>query len=302
MSADVRVAAEGAAGGIAQLLTFNDAGGSRIVTVYRNNQSGAIALQYGGTAFSTSGNLPLNQWTTLTLQTIARGNSASTVRVLLNGAQIYSSTTASLAATGAKTIMLGATSASKGYTVLADDVTARRGTAGPALDPSKKLLIADYLNRRLLITDFAGRVVWQFQNPTGNVSYTAGPIGVKWLPGNKILATFGTGEVGVIDVATKTWDWQTKGFGGIAFSSPYDAELLPDGNLAVALRLNDGGRVTVYNRATGLVHLEPQPLERPQRPLSDPGGEPQHAISRRCWSAAGARSGRSRTTHPGPRP
>ena len=253
-SAHVRVAAEGAAGGIAQLLTFNDAGGSRLVTVYRNNQSGGrLALQYGGGTFTTTGTLPLDQWATLTLQTITRGPGASTVRVLLDGAQIYSSNTATLAATGVKTIMLGATSASKGYTFLADDVTARRGTAGPAPDPRYKLLIADYLNRRLLITDFAGRVVWQFQNPTGNASYTAGPIGVKWLPNNKILATFGTGEVGVIDVATKTWDWQTKGFGGVAFSSPYDAELLPDGRLAVALRLNDGGRVTVYDRSTGLV-------------------------------------------------
>ena len=74
---------------------------------------------------------------------------------------------------------------------------------------------------------------------------------MRWLPGNRILATFGTGEVGVIDVATKTWVWKVWGFTGDDFQSPYDAELLPDGNLAVALRFNNGGRISVYNLATG---------------------------------------------------
>jgi hypothetical protein len=117
------------------------------------------------------------------------------------------------------------------------------------------------LNKRLVITDFAGRVVWQMANPTGNPSDAAGPLGVRWLPGNQILATFGTGEVGVIDVATKRWVWETAGYNGDWFQSPYDAELLPDGNLAVATRWNNNGRVAVYNRATGQEvwrHLVPQ--------------------------------------------
>jgi hypothetical protein len=88
-------------------------------------------------------------------------------------------------------------------------------------------------------------------NPTGNTSYAAGPIGVRWLPNNQILATYGTGEVGVVDVATKKWVWQTKGYNGDWFQSPYDAELLPDGRLAVATRWNNNGRVAVYDRATG---------------------------------------------------
>ena len=71
------------------------------------------------------------------------------------------------------------------------------------------------------------------------------------MPGNRILATFGTGEVGLIDVATKTFVWKVWGFNGDSFQSPYDAELLPDGNLAVALRFNNGGRISVYNLTTG---------------------------------------------------
>lgn len=115
------------------------------------------------------------------------------------------------------------------------------------------LLIADNLGKRIVITDLDGGLVWQMQNPTGNSSKYAGPLGVRWMSGGKILATFGTGEVGQIDVATKKFDWMTKGYNQDWFQSPYDAQLLPDGNLAVATRYNEGGRVTVYNRSTGAV-------------------------------------------------
>jgi hypothetical protein len=116
-----------------------------------------------------------------------------------------------------------------------------------------KLLIADLRNRRLVITDLDGRLVWKYDNPTGRDHPDSGPLGVRWLPGNQILATFGTGEVGVIDVATKTWVWKTSGFNADWFQSPYDAEILPDGNLAVAMRYNEGGRIVVYERSTGKV-------------------------------------------------
>jgi hypothetical protein len=115
------------------------------------------------------------------------------------------------------------------------------------------LLIADLRNNRLLITDFNGNLKWKFDNPTGRTSGTPGPLGVRWMPNNQILATFGTGEVGLIDVATKKWVWKTLGYNGDWFQSPYDAEILPDGNLAVATRFNEGGRITVYNRSTGAV-------------------------------------------------
>ncbi|MDQ6641480.1 MAG: PQQ-binding-like beta-propeller repeat protein, partial [Actinomycetota bacterium] len=92
---------------------------------------------------------------------------------------------------------------------------------------------------------------WQWKNPTGLSSPYAGPIGVRWMGNGKVLATFGTGEVGVIDVATKTWTWKVKGFGGTYFHSPYDAQILPDGNLAVLTKYDEGGRVAVYNRGSG---------------------------------------------------
>ena len=250
--ADVKVVSEGAAGGAAQLLALNDAAGARLVTVIRQNQNGdKLALQYGGSTFATTGTLPLGSYKTLSLHTIANGAGASIVALSVNGAEVYRSSTANLGTTGVKAVQLGSSNGVGAFSLDADEVSATKGTAGAGNDPRYKLLIADYLNKRLLITDFDGRVVWEMLDPTANGDYACGPIGVRWLPNNQILATFGTGEVGVIDVATKAWVWKTKGYNGDAFLSPYDAELLPDGNLAVATRFNKNGRVTVYNRATG---------------------------------------------------
>ena len=113
------------------------------------------------------------------------------------------------------------------------------------------ILIADNQNRRILITDYAGKVLWKFDNPTGETSAYSGPLGVRFMPNGHILATFGTGKVGEIDPATKTFLWKTAGFNADYFKSPYDAEVLPDGSLAVATAQNEGGRVAVYNRVTG---------------------------------------------------
>ena len=113
------------------------------------------------------------------------------------------------------------------------------------------LLVADNVSRRILITDLWGKVLWSWSNPTGRSSQYSGPLGVRWTAPGKILATFGTGEVGQIDVATKTFDWKVDRLGGEYLKSPYDAQVLPDGRLAVVLRRNHGGMVAVYDRSSG---------------------------------------------------
>ncbi len=118
-------------------------------------------------------------------------------------------------------------------------------------DSRPALLLADNQNRRLLVTDYDGTVLWKFDNPTGETSSSSGPLGVRWLPNGHILATFGTGKVGEIDPTTKTFVWKVSGFNGDWFASPYDAQPLPGGRLAVANARQGTGRVTVYDTATG---------------------------------------------------
>ena len=144
------------------------------------------------------------------------------------------------------------------FTDLAPDpglwaVVGRDGTlaGGRPQQRDLALLIADNVNRRILITDFTGDVLWSWDNPTGRGSRFSGPLGVRWVKPGKILATFGTGEVGQIDVATKSFDWKVDRLGGEYLKSPYDAQLLPGGRLAVVLRRNHGGMVAVYDRHSG---------------------------------------------------
>ncbi|MEP6814766.1 MAG: hypothetical protein ABI873_04350 [Marmoricola sp.] len=137
------------------------------------------------------------------------------------------------------------------------------------------LLIADNQNRRILITDYDGVVLWELDNPTGETSAYSGPLGVRWMSNGHILATFGTGEVGEIDPVTKTFVWVTTGYNGSWFRSPYDAQILPDGNLAVATARNDGGRVTVYNRTTGAVVWN-YPIHYPHLVEMVPAGKGTH--------------------------
>lgn len=248
-AADVHVLAEGAKGTTVPLMTMLDPGGAPLVSVHRVSQSGSLLVRHSGVSTTVPVTLPLGTWARLTARAVAAGSGASTVEITLDGSTVHATGTASLGTSGTRTIMVGGSSSV--FDLVVDEVLVTKGTAGPVDDPDYKLLIADHLNKRLLITDFSGRVVWKFDNPAGQDGYTGGPLGVRWLPGNQILATFGTGEVGVIDVASKTWVWQTKGYGGDWFQSPYDAELLPDGRLAVALRVNSGGRISIYDRPTG---------------------------------------------------
>lgn len=135
--------------------------------------------------------------------------------------------------------------------VLATLLLSVGGRASAATAPT--LLIADHRNFRLLITDLDGNLKWKWDNPTGRTSGSRGPLGVRWMGNNQAIVTFGTGEVGLIDVIGKKWIWKVSGFNGDWFQSPYDAEILPDGNLAVATRFNEGGRITVYKLSTGEV-------------------------------------------------
>jgi hypothetical protein len=252
VSANVYVAGEGAAGGTVPLIGLYDAGGIRRVLLSRlNANNDKLVADINGTTVNVSGTLPLGTWKSVRVRAVERGANVDLVEIWLNDVLAFRTDTANVGSYGIKSLQIGNNATGKAFDIVIDDLVAEKGAAGLGNDPRYKLLIADYLNKRLLITDFDGRVVWKFDNPTGRPEYTSAPIGVRWLPGNQILATFGTGEVGVIDVATKTWVWKVWQFNGDQFAAPYDAELLPDGNLAVALRFNNGGRISVYDLDTG---------------------------------------------------
>jgi hypothetical protein len=145
------------------------------------------------------------------------------------------------------------------------DPTPATRTWTVAVPRTWKILVADNLGKRILITDFTGHIVWKCSNPLGDDKTYSGPLGVRWMANGHILATFGTGYVAEIDpskpcpgfpgVASPPTPpeivWRYNGPASDGFQSPYDAVVLPDGSLAVALRFNNGGKVAVYKRSTG---------------------------------------------------
>src|SRR5207237_5094461 len=109
------------------------AAGTKLVSLYRLNQSGnKLFVSHSGTSYAISGTLPLKTWGNLKLHVITFGTGASTVEVWLDGTQVYQTTTASLGATGVKTIQIGNNASGKTFDLVADDIVATKGNAGPA--------------------------------------------------------------------------------------------------------------------------------------------------------------------------
>jgi hypothetical protein len=324
----VRIDGDGATGGSVPLLRLFDAGGARVVNLYRQNVTGKVWAQHSGIYAQTKSTLPLGTWAAVEIR--AAGDA---LQVTIDGQSVYQTTAATLGSV--QTLQIGNEASAQAGTIFVDDVTATNtgvddgsppettidsapgpnapggtanvtfsanepgatfqcsldqaafaGCASPQnlsglkagahtfavraidaagnVDPTAAettwtsegtlapaILIADNQNRRIVITDYDGRLLWKFDNPTGEASSYSGPLGVRWLPNGHILATFGTGKVGEIDPATHKFVWITAGYKSDWFQSPYDALLLPDGKLAVGMTGNEGGRVVVYDRTTG---------------------------------------------------
>jgi acid phosphatase len=132
VSGDFRVLAEGASGGNVPFIRFFDSSGNRLVSLYRLNLNGSrIGLTYGGVFYTTTATLPLNTWGQMSLRLVVNGTGASTVEVKLNGALIYSTTTASFTA-GVRSLQIGNETAKQAGTIVADNIQAADSAAPPS--------------------------------------------------------------------------------------------------------------------------------------------------------------------------
>ena len=124
VSGDLDILQEGASGGNVPFIRLFDPAGTRLLSLYRQNQSGnKVQVGYGGGNFITTGTLALNTWGHLELHVITSGASTSTVEVLLNGTQVYRSTTASLGTSGVLTVQIGNETKAQAFTLAADNIT-----------------------------------------------------------------------------------------------------------------------------------------------------------------------------------
>ncbi len=126
---DVQVAAEGSSGGNVPLLRLFDDGGTRVLSLHRQNASGdKVYVSYGGTAYLTSGRLPLGSWTRVEVHVKLNGSGSSRVEVLINGQAVHSSTIATVA-TALRTMQIGNETAKQPFVLYADNVMVSRPVA-----------------------------------------------------------------------------------------------------------------------------------------------------------------------------
>src|SRR6266550_4052041 len=134
VSGDFQVLQEGASGGNVPLIRLFTGGGTRIISLYRQNVNSKIQVGYGGGTFASSATLALNTWANLQLHVIIAG-ATSTVEVRLNGNLVYS-TSANLGTTAAAILQIGNETAAQTFTLVADNIAAQTSNTGPPVNTS----------------------------------------------------------------------------------------------------------------------------------------------------------------------
>ncbi|HEV8688332.1 MAG TPA: Ig-like domain-containing protein [Gaiellaceae bacterium] len=128
---DFRVLQEGAVGGNVPIFRLFDPAGVRILSLYRQNQDfDKIRLTQSGIGVTTTGRLPLNTWGHFELHVTSAGTGASTIEVKLDGALVYTTTTASLGTAGVLTMQIGNNTGGQTFRLVADSISAT-GTSAP---------------------------------------------------------------------------------------------------------------------------------------------------------------------------
>ncbi len=125
VSGDFQITVEGASGGNVPIFRLFDSSGTRLMSLYRQNQdSDHIWVGVGSNHYSTTGDLPLNTWEHIDLHVITAGTGTSTIEAWVNGTMIYQTNTASLGSSGVLTLQIGTDTAAQTFTLFADNITA----------------------------------------------------------------------------------------------------------------------------------------------------------------------------------
>src|SRR6266576_3979059 len=135
VSGDFQVLQEGASGGNVPFIRLFTGGGTRIISLYRQNATSKIQVGYGGGNFASSATLAHNTWANLQLHVIIAG-ATSTVEVRLNGNLVYSTATANLGTTAAASLQVGNETAAQTFTLVADNIAAQTSNTGPPVNTS----------------------------------------------------------------------------------------------------------------------------------------------------------------------
>jgi hypothetical protein len=117
ISGDFRVSSTGKDVPLTRLF---DSGGARRFNLYRLNSNGGISFTDGAGTVSTGATMALNTWVHIDMHVVA-GSGTAMVQIVLNGTQVYSSTSRSLIAT--RTLQLGNETKKQTMTLYVDNIS-----------------------------------------------------------------------------------------------------------------------------------------------------------------------------------
>ncbi|WP_225753255.1 Ig-like domain-containing protein [Actinotalea sp. Marseille-Q4924] len=120
---DVTVTKEGLSGANVPLLRLFDPSGRRVLSVFRQNlASNRVYVSDGSANVLTSGTLPLNRWSHLTVAVTGAGTGSATIQVQLDGVTIHSVSASAMGSVGA--LQIGNETAKQAFALTADNVRA----------------------------------------------------------------------------------------------------------------------------------------------------------------------------------
>lgn len=122
-SGSFRFQAEGGAGANAPLLRLFDPNGTRLLSLYRQNQTGGqIWVQHSGRFERTAAVVPLQTWASVEVRVVLAGAGTSTVQVSVDGAVVYQVANANVGTVGVGFVQIGNDTRGQALDVAVDDV------------------------------------------------------------------------------------------------------------------------------------------------------------------------------------
>lgn len=123
VTAAYRITGQGASGKNTSLLKLYNTSGTRILTLQRDNITGLLRINHGGTTFfSTDANLPLGTASTIGVHVVPGPSGAGVVEVRVDGRLVYQTTSASLGTARVSRLRLGNDATRVAFTFVVDDV------------------------------------------------------------------------------------------------------------------------------------------------------------------------------------
>jgi hypothetical protein len=122
-----QILTEGSSGANVPFFRLFDAGGTRLLSLFRQNLAGnAIYVGHSGANVRTSGLLSVGTWSYFTLHVVTNGNGAGIIEVFQDGNLIYQTSTANLGSTGILSVQIGNDTAKQIFRLVADDILISR--------------------------------------------------------------------------------------------------------------------------------------------------------------------------------